>query len=551
MDCFLLVLRTIVHKQTVRNTTSTREDDDDDDDDKMGRKNRRKKRRPVGESTDPTDLADQVETFSWNPSVAATTDDATTTTPTTSSSSFAQTQSSSFSAESHHQLQATLWKALQLVDRLHIPPDSAPTLIQSHVWPLLLPRVPPEASASPLPAKDLIALAPTGSGKTLAFGLPLVYRALFNKGASSSSSALVLVPTRELAIQIGKNLTATRRAIRPLVDNDDRTAVAVVTLYGGGDRGEQQRALQTLAAPGILVSTTGRLLEALSNRSNANTTDEDKNEDDDQVSSGLREFFKSITTLVVDEADRMAMHSDLAQQVDEILPHLTTTHTRSTILASATWPKDTVKWQEWLWGSTSTSTSTTGKGQSCTVIRVNLQAFESAGRKRKKSDTEPEETDAQATTETKQQVVWSRIPSNVVQTLHVCSEHKKARKLLITLQKATKGDQGRQKPLCLVFFATIKTLQYCAKLLRKEGLVCQELHSHLPQQVRELSIHNFQAGKTQLLLATDVAARGIHVNHVRAVVQYDFPGNIEQYIHRCGVRTTDGILCDLVLVSHV
>jgi ATP-dependent RNA helicase DDX5/DBP2 len=494
----------------------------------MGRKNRRKKKRPVsehasGEMTDDGETAaDQVERFSWNPSVAAAAD------PATISSSHPQDQqeeqpySSPFGSAGTHPKLQELWEALQSVDRLHIPKDSSPTLIQSHVWPLLLPSLrQTEVASSPSPTKeattpsslkssmDLIALAPTGSGKTLAFGLPLVYRALTTT-TGGGASALVLVPTRELAIQIGKNLTATLRALRSVAVDG---AVALVTLYGGGDRGEQQKALQELAAPGILVSTTGRLLEALSSST-----------------SGLGDFFKSISTLVVDEADRMAMHSDLAQQVDEILPHLTT-HVTSTILASATWPKDTVKWQEWIWGST-------GKGQACTVIRVNLQAFESAGRKRKKADTEAEVGTQVA--EEKQHVVWSKIPSNVVQTVHVCSEHKKARKLLITLQKATKGDHGRQKPLCIVFFATIKTLQYCAKLLRKEGLVCQELHSHLPQQVRELSIHNFQAGKTQLLLATDVAARGIHVNHVRAVVQYDFPGNIEQYIHRCGVRTTYG-----------
>ena len=128
----------------------------------------------------------------------------------------------------------------------------------------------------------------------------------------------------------------------------------------------------------------------------------------------------------------------------------------------------------------------------------------------------------------------ARIPSNVTQILHVCSAHKKPRKLVTTLQKIRSDKESRTQSLCLVFFARIKTLQYVSKLLQKDGFLSAELHSHLSQKDRERVLFNFQCGKVQTLLATDVAARGIHVPNVDSVINYDFPISLEQYVHRCG-----------------
>jgi len=122
--------------------------------------------------------------------------------------------------------------------------------------------------------------------------------------------------------------------------------------------------------------------------------------------------------------------------------------------------------------------------------------------------------------------------------LHVCAEHKKARKLLTTLQNIGKedGENKRTRSLGIIFCATIEKVKYLAKLLSKERNMppCAELHSHLGQSERERAVQNFQCGKVPLLIATDIAARGIHVNRVKFVINYDFPGNLEQYVHRCG-----------------
>jgi ATP-dependent RNA helicase DDX5/DBP2 len=135
----------------------------------------------------------------------------------------------------------------------------------------------------------------------------------------------------------------------------------------------------------------------------------------------------------------------------------------------------------------------------------------------------------------------SSIPSNIVQTLHVCSNHKKPKKLIITLQRIYKKQNevkvGRftvNNWLSIVFFAQIKTLKYVSKLLIKEGLRCVELYGSLNQMEREKRLLEFKSGKTPILLATDIAARGIHVNNVNYVINYDFPSSLDQYVHRCG-----------------
>lgn len=125
---------------------------------------------------------------------------------------------------------------------------------------------------------------------------------------------------------------------------------------------------------------------------------------------------------------------------------------------------------------------------------------------------------------------------------HLCANHKKPKKLILTLSRLYKNpanikSNGRftaNNRLCIVFFAQIKTLKYTCKLLQKEGIRCIELYGSLHQTEREKRLQDFRAGKVPILLATDVAARGIHINNVHYVVNYDFPGSLDQYVHRCG-----------------
>ena len=124
----------------------------------------------------------------------------------------------------------------------------------------------------------------------------------------------------------------------------------------------------------------------------------------------------------------------------------------------------------------------------------------------------------------------------------MCANHKKPKKLILTLSRLYKNpanikSTGRftaNNRLCIVFFAQIKTVKYTCKLLQKEGIRCIELYGSLHQTEREKRLQDFRAGKVPILLATDVAARGIHINNVHYVVNYDFPGSLDQYVHRCG-----------------
>ena len=126
----------------------------------------------------------------------------------------------------------------------------------------------------------------------------------------------------------------------------------------------------------------------------------------------------------------------------------------------------------------------------------------------------------------------STIPAHIVQTLHVCATHKKPKKLCHTIKKIRtdeqEGGNKRRKGLIIVFFARIKTLQYIHQLLLKEGIQCVPFHSQMMQKQREMQLNFFRSGKTPILLATDIAARGLHCNNVEYIINYDFPGSLDQ-----------------------
>lgn len=321
-----------------------------------------------------------------------------------------------------------------------------PTRIQKHSWPILLSR-----------QFNILQLSSTGSGKTLAYGLPLVVHLL-----QAKENSLVLVPTRELALQVTRELQVIE--------------TRVVAIYGGADRQSQINELKEKMF--ILAATPQRLL--------------DLSKDD-----ALQ--LASIKHVVLDEADRLAGHSDLCQQATNILEQCSNRIT--TCLCSATFP-GTVQpqWNEWI------------AGKPCVLVEVDTI------RKEAKSSSKLD---------------FGKIPENLTQTLHVCAQHKKIRKLLTTINMQRRED-GRQPSLGIIFVGKIKTLHYVYSCLQKEGIPCAQLHGQLAQREREKAVQNFKCGKLPLLVATDVAARGLHINHVRFVINYDFPGNLEQYIHRCG-----------------
>jgi superfamily II DNA/RNA helicase len=132
----------------------------------------------------------------------------------------------------------------------------------------------------------------------------------------------------------------------------------------------------------------------------------------------------------------------------------------------------------------------------------------------------------------------NRISDNVVQVVHVCADHKKMSKLLKHLnnvEKMYKEQNQRHKPRIVVFCNRIKTVRQVAKELREQhAKKVAEIHGDRSQEEREAAVRDFKGGKFNILVASDVAARGLHVKNLSYVVNYDFPSNLETYVHRVG-----------------
>ncbi len=129
------------------------------------------------------------------------------------------------------------------------------------------------------------------------------------------------------------------------------------------------------------------------------------------------------------------------------------------------------------------------------------------------------------------------ISATVVQVVQVCAEHKKPAKLLKHLESikaAAASSNNRHAPKILIFSNRIKTVRFIFKLVLKANFRAAQLHGERSQEEREEAIKDFKSGKIQVLVASDVAARGLDVQNLPYVVNYDFPGNLETYIHRVG-----------------
>ena len=275
-----------------------------------------------------------------------------------------------------------------------------------------------------------------------------------------------MTPTRELTQQVASQLQRLK-------------GLNVFQLHGGRDNKEQQTSLMNdLAAWDVLVATPGRLLDILETR------------------SGLPITFD---TVILDEADRLAVDGSLQDQVNTILS-ITRVPTSRVVLVSATHPdRVTNVWKSWV-----------NEEYPTVVVRANT---------------------LQMTARHENEATLARIPSQIQQIVHVCSDHKRRKKLIRTLE----GQEG----VGIVFFAKIQTLQEVARFVRQQKgskpiAIC---HGQLSQEERDGILRQ----PFQWLFATDLAARGIHCEDVRFVIQFDFASNLQQYVHRCGrIRGTSG-----------
>ena len=397
-------------------------------------------------------------------------------------------------------------------------------LIQRQVWPVLLSQ---ESARS-----NLVAVAPTSSGKTLAYGIPMVCHELMRlqalqekqqkmqpnnkrqkRNTTKNIVGLVLVPTRELCLQIQTQL--------------NHTTATATAIYGGVDRDEQVAALTR--RPALVVATPGRFVDILQH----------------QTSIPALFSVETLHYVVLDEADRLATTKDMAEQVDQIFALLgihryisdddnqlpRPKHPQMALFSATAPHKAQQKWMEWV-GSNHIHVCSKAKVKEISSTKLTtLKADDNA-----KKETPPKASNAD---------FMSKIPEHLAQKILVCAPDKKPTRLLEILGMIKKLD-GRQRSLVMVFFREIKNLQKISQLLTrhlqaskgkkkaKDAAPVAEFHGKMSQKLREQALQNFRSGKIPILLATDVCARGIHVSNVWYVVNYDFPEEMEQYVHRCG-----------------
>jgi superfamily II DNA/RNA helicase len=293
---------------------------------------------------------------------------------------------------------------------------------------------------------DIIGQARTGTGKTLAFGVPLLQR-LIGRTSDKRPTGLVVVPTRELAVQVAEDIEAAGAYLK----------ASVVTVYGGRAYEPQIDALRKGAD--IVVGTPGRLIDLAKRR--------------DLDLSGVQ-------SLVLDEADKM-LDLGFLPDVERIVAM--TPGSRQTMLFSATMP-----------------------GEVVTLSRrhmrqpMNIRA-EHAG--------EPESVPA--------------IEQHVFRTHHLDKIEVLARML-----------QAKDRGLSMVFTQTKRVADQVSTALSGRGFAVGTVHGDLGQAQRERALRAFRNGKIDVLVATDVAARGIDIDDVTHVVNYECPEDEKTYVHRIG-----------------
>ena len=312
-----------------------------------------------------------------------------------------------------------------------------PTPIQREAIPFLL------------GGRDLIGLAGTGTGKTAAFALPLLHRLAADRtDADGRPRGLILVPTRELAMQVAEAVHKYAKG----------TAIRVVPVYGGAPMDTQIRALRRGAD--VVVATPGRAID-LMRRDTLN--------------------LEAISVLVLDEADEM-LDLGFAEDLETILT--ATPDTRQTALFAATMAP---------------RIGAIAERHLTKPARVTIKAEKRAA---------------------------GKLP-RVRQVAFITTRAQKAHALGRILEFEAPAS-------AIVFCRTRLEVDELTETLKSHGYVAQALHGGMEQRQRDRVMHAFRHGQTDVLVATDVAARGIDIQHVSHVINYDIPTSPEVYVHRIG-----------------
>jgi len=315
---------------------------------------------------------------------------------------------------------------------------------------------PIQAQAIPhvLAGSDLMGAAQTGTGKTAAFVLPIIQKILRHASNSASPArhpirALVLTPTRELAVQVAENAASYSK------HTDLRTAV----VYGGVDMKEQVALLRNGVE--ILIATPGRLL--------------------DHIGSKVANL-SQVELLVLDEADRMLDMGFLPdlQRIINLIPAQ-----RQTLLFSATFSPEIKK-----------------LAQSYLRTPVTVEV----ARQNAAADT-------------------------VKQVVHMVSSSDKQGAIVSVLESRTRQGLSRQ---CIIFTNSRLGCAKLARALERDGIKAGAIHGDKSQGERTLTLDAFKSGAIEVLVATDVAARGLDIPDMPCVINHELPYNAEDFIHRIG-----------------
>ncbi|AGY54339.1 ATP-dependent RNA helicase rhlE [Bacteroidales bacterium CF] len=312
---------------------------------------------------------------------------------------------------------------------------TTPTPIQEQAIPIILNN------------SDILGCAQTGTGKTAAFSIPILQKLYRNvkQGRDKEIKALVLTPTRELAIQIGESFEAYGKY----------TSLKHTVIFGGVGQRPQTDAIRN--GVDILIATPGRLL--------------------DLINQGYINL-KKIDFFVLDEADRM-LDMGFIHDIKRILPLLPSN--KQTLFFSATMPPEIA--------SLANSILKNPKKVAVTPVSSTVDTIDQyllyAGKKEKTA-------------------------------------------LLIDLLK------DKSKKSVLVFSRTKHGADKIAKSLCNAGIGTAAIHGNKSQNARQSALLNFKSHKTRVLIATDIAARGIDIDHLSHVINYDLPEVPETYVHRIG-----------------
>ena len=323
-----------------------------------------------------------------------------------------------------------------ILDALKAEGYETPTPIQEQAIPILL------------KGKDLLGCAQTGTGKTAAFAIPILqhlYHERQRNGRVRKIRALVVTPTRELAIQIGDSFTTYGKF----------TGIKNTVIFGGVKQGKQTDALRQ--GVDVLIATPGRLLDLMN-----------------QGYVSLNDIGYSI----LDEADRM-LDMGFIHDIRKIIAKLPAK--RQSLFFSATMPPDIIELSRKILGNP------------------------------EKVSVTPELTTAE----------------KITQLVYLVGKQDKPSLLAHLLRQNSAAT-------VLVFSRTKHGADKITRFLKKSGIDANAIHGNKSQNARQQALENLKNGHTKVLVATDIAARGIDIDDLQLVVNYDLPNIPETYVHRIG-----------------